>query len=62
MDEFDEFSVEDWGPESEDRQDMQLWGDNWNESGPDQTFIQKITKELGKQPQKNQIFTSMLTF
>ncbi|KAJ3299419.1 hypothetical protein HK104_009021 [Borealophlyctis nickersoniae] len=41
-DEFEDFSVEDWTEADEDREDSELWQDNWDDEDLDDEFSRQL--------------------
>ncbi|KAJ2354294.1 26S proteasome complex subunit [Coemansia sp. RSA 2618] len=52
-DEFEEFDKEDWGENEEDKDDINLWEDNWDDDDLEDDFSKQLRVELAKleQPQ-----------
>ncbi|KAI8335023.1 DSS1/SEM1 family-domain-containing protein [Chlamydoabsidia padenii] len=47
-DEFEEFAVEDWAEEEEDKDDTHYWEDNWDDDDIEDDFSQQLKAELEK--------------
>ncbi|KAJ1936216.1 26S proteasome complex subunit SEM1 [Linderina macrospora] len=47
-DEFEEFEVEDWTPDAEDKEDATLWDDNWDDDDLEDDFSNQLRVELAK--------------
>ncbi|ORX70171.1 hypothetical protein DL89DRAFT_153351 [Linderina pennispora] len=47
-DEFEEFEVEDWSPDAEDKEDATLWDDNWDDDDLEDDFSNQLRVELAK--------------
>ena len=48
-DEFEEFPAEDWTEENEDKEDINVWEDNWDDDNLDDDFSIQLRTELEKQ-------------
>ncbi|CAG0916070.1 unnamed protein product [Notodromas monacha] len=51
-DEFEEFPVEEWGPEEDDGEDLNVWEDNWDDDQAEDDFSQHLKAELSRDPAK----------
>ncbi|KAJ2723624.1 26S proteasome complex subunit [Coemansia sp. Benny D115] len=47
-DEFEEFEVEDWNEDAEDKEDVSLWDDNWDDDDLEDDFSKQLRVELEK--------------
>ncbi|KAJ2492856.1 hypothetical protein IWW37_001028 [Coemansia sp. RSA 2050] len=47
-DEFEEFEVEDWNEDAEDKEDITLWDDNWDDDDLEDDFSKQLRVELEK--------------
>ncbi|KAJ2004475.1 26S proteasome complex subunit SEM1 [Coemansia thaxteri] len=47
-DEFEEFEVEDWNEDAEDKEDISLWDDNWDDDDLEDDFSKQLRNELEK--------------
>ncbi|KAJ1963244.1 hypothetical protein GGI12_002165 [Dipsacomyces acuminosporus] len=47
-DEFEEFEAEDWNEDSEDKEDIALWDDNWDDDDLEDDFSKQLRTELEK--------------
>lgn len=47
-DEFEEFEVEDWNEDAEDKEDISLWDDNWDDDDLEDDFSKQLRVELEK--------------
>lgn len=47
-DEFEEFEAEDWSEEMEDKEDLTLWDDNWDDDDMEDDFSKQLRVELDK--------------
>ncbi|KAJ2838109.1 hypothetical protein FBU31_000992 [Coemansia sp. 'formosensis'] len=47
-DEFEEFEVEDWNEDAEDKEDVTLWDDNWDDDDLEDDFSKQLRAELEK--------------
>ncbi|KAJ1902427.1 hypothetical protein LPJ66_000038 [Kickxella alabastrina] len=45
-DEFEEFDVEDWNEDAEDKEDVTLWDDNWDDDDLEDDFSKQLRVEL----------------
>ncbi|KAJ1668411.1 hypothetical protein IW140_000239 [Coemansia sp. RSA 1813] len=50
-DEFEEFEVEDWNEDAEDKEDVTLWDDNWDDDDLEDDFSKQLRVELEKASQ-----------
>ncbi|KAJ2625851.1 hypothetical protein GGI25_000279 [Coemansia spiralis] len=50
-DEFEEFKVEDWNQDDEDKDDAALWDDNWDDDDLEDDFSKQLRVELEKASQ-----------
>ncbi|KAI8324909.1 hypothetical protein GQ54DRAFT_308892 [Martensiomyces pterosporus] len=50
-DEFEEFEVEDWNEDAEDKEDVALWDDNWDDDDLEDDFSKQLRVELEKASQ-----------
>jgi len=49
-DEFEEFPADDWAVADEDKNDVNVWEDNWDDDNVDDDFSQQLKAELDKKP------------
>ncbi|KAI0978785.1 hypothetical protein GJ496_000094 [Pomphorhynchus laevis] len=47
-DEFEEFPAEEWAEDTMDKDDLNLWEDNWDDEDIDDDFSVKLIEELKK--------------
>merc|ERR1712043_60400 len=47
-DDFEEFPTEDWGEEQENKDDMHVWEDEWDDDDVEDDFSQQLRSELAK--------------
>ncbi|KAJ2391506.1 hypothetical protein GGI23_005405 [Coemansia sp. RSA 2559] len=50
-DEFEEFEIEDWNEDAEDKEDVTLWDDNWDDDDLEDDFSKQLRVELEKASQ-----------
>ncbi|KAJ2546625.1 26S proteasome complex subunit SEM1 [Coemansia sp. RSA 1933] len=50
-DEFEEFEIEDWNEDAEDKEDVTLWDDNWDDDDLEDDFSKQLRVELEKTSQ-----------
>jgi len=47
-DDFEEFPTEEWGKESEDPDDLQVWEEDWDDDDVEDDFSNQLKTELAK--------------
>lgn len=48
-DEFEEFPAEDWTSKDEDKEDVSVWEDNWDDDNVEDDFSHQLKLQLEKQ-------------
>ncbi|KAJ2502738.1 hypothetical protein GGH96_000900 [Coemansia sp. RSA 1972] len=57
-DDFEEFETEDWGEIDEDKEDVNLWDDNWDDDNLEDDFSKQLRAELAKVSQSQPMVVS----